>query len=222
MHGWLFAWRRLRAGAVACLPDACLLCDAPAGRVPNLCAACATDLVRLPPRRQPFVAYPYTPPISTLIHWMKFDARLPAALTLGTLMAHALAETQAAIPDALVPVPLHPHRLRARGFNQALELARPLATLLKRPLLARACARVRATRPQSTLQATSARRGNVKGAFRACRRLQGYPTIAIVDDVLTTGSTVAELGRVLRRAGVRRVLVWACAGPSGGALRRRD
>ena len=221
MQGWPTIRMRLRPAWWVVRVDACLLCDAPAGHIPNLCGACAAALVRLPPH-QPFVAFPYTPPISTLVQWMKFDACLPAALTLGSLLAEAVVEGRLLIPDALLPVPLHARRLRSRGFNQAFEVARPLARWLDRPLLSSACIRVRATRPQSSLQTARERRDNVAGVFRVRRCLDGLDTVAIIDDVLTTGATVLELARVLRGAGVRRVLVWACAGPAGAAIKRRD
>ena len=90
----LLCWDRLRS---ALLPDTCLLCDLPAGPLPNLCGDCAGALPRLPRLpRQPgnrVVAFPYSAPIITLIHWMKFEANLSAALTLGTLLAEAVAES---------------------------------------------------------------------------------------------------------------------------------
>ena len=210
----LLSWDRLRA---ALLPEVCLLCDLPAGPVPNLCADCARALPRLDRRsRNRLVAFAYLAPVSTLIHWMKFEANLPAALTLGTLLAEAIAEatTQAGtlVPDAIVPVPLHRARLRSRGFNQALELARPVSRCLGLPLLARVCVRSRATRPQSGLDSAADRRRNVAGAFSVRQSLIGFRCIAIVDDVLTTGATARELARTLRAAGVRQVVIWACAG----------
>lgn len=215
----LTSWQRLRAVILA---DICLLCDLPAGPVPNLCAACRASLPRLEgqsPAR--VVAYAYSAPISTLIHWMKFEANLPAALTLGVLLSEAvmraLAQTGAMLPDAIVPVPLHRSRLRTRGFNQALELARPVARALGRPLLARACLRVRATRPQSSLSSAAARRRNMADAFHLARPLTGLRRVAIVDDVLTTGATAQTLARLLRTAGIEQVAVWACAGRSAGA-----
>ncbi|MEE9267078.1 MAG: ComF family protein [Gammaproteobacteria bacterium] len=217
----LLCWDRLRS---ALLPDTCLLCDLPAGPLPNLCGDCAGALPRLPRLpRQPgnrVVAFPYSAPISTLIHWMKFEANLSAALTLGTLLAEAvaesIAESGASAPDAIVPVPLHRDRLRSRGFNQAQELARPVSRRLGRPLLMRACVRTRATQPQSGLDSREDRRRNVAGAFRVRRPLAGYRRVAIVDDVLTTGATTRELARTLRAAGIDQIVIWACAGRRNG------
>ncbi len=221
MQGRLFPCTRLRSAWAALLPDVCLLCDTRAGPIPNLCAACAGTLVRLPcASRMRIVAFAYTPPISTLVHWMKFEANLPAALTLGTLLAEAVAAADLLLPDAILPVPLHRSRLRTRGFNQALELARPVSRHTGRPLLTRACVRLQATRPQSSLNSQAERRRNVTGAFHVCRPLTGLRRVAIVDDVLTTGATIRELARTLRRAGVQQVVVWACAGRPGAGVKR--
>ena len=222
LQGLLHPWARLRSAWAALVPDVCLLCDARAGPIPNLCSACGDGLVRLPySSRMRMVAFAYTAPISTLVHWMKFEANLPAALTLGTLLAETVADSDLLLPDAILPVPLHRSRLRERGFNQALELARPVSRRLGRPLLSRACVRVQATRPQSSLKSQADRRRNVTGAFRVCKPLMGLGRVAIVDDVLTTGATVQELARTLRRAGVRQVVVWACAGRPEAGVRRR-
>ena len=198
-----------------------MLCDLPAGRVPNLCADCVQALPRAARGSlNRVVAYDYAPPVSNLIHWMKFEANLAAALSLGVLLAEAIARTQmeadAELPDAIVPMPLHLGRLRSRGFNQALELARPVSRRLQRPLLTRACVRDRATQPQSVLDTPGDRRRNVAGAFSLRRPLVGFRRIAIVDDVLTTGATARELARTLRTAGVEQVVVWACAGRPDG------
>jgi ComF family protein len=216
---WL-PWERLRDRL---LPGICLLCDLPAACVPNLCAGCAQALPHNPWQAPAQVAaLAYTAPVSTLIHWMKFEANLCAARTLGVLLtesiAASLSEAPGEWPDAIVPVPLHAARLRQRGFNQAWELACPLARRLGRPLLGRVCVRTRATLPQSGLGTQAQRRRNVAAAFRVCTSLTGLERVAIVDDVLTTGATAHELARSLRAAGVGQVLVWACAGRAGGRL----
>ena len=202
---------------VGMLPDICLLCDLPADSVPNLCAGCAGSLPRLEGAKSTrVVAFRYELPVSTLIHWMKFEANLPAAFTLGVLLAERVAEVLTAVgtpwPDAIVPVPLHRARLRARGFNQSLELARPVSRRLGLPLLTDSCLRTRATEPQSSLASDTQRRRNVADAFRVRRPLTGLNRLAIVDDVLTTGATAGSLARTLRGAGVRQVMIWACAG----------
>ena len=104
---------------------------------------------------------------------------------------------------------LHVGRLRERGYNQALEIARPVARKLRIPLLTQDCQRVQATVQQASMSA-ELRQRNIKNAFQIDAKLP-YRHIAIIDDVVTTGSTAAELTRVLRQAGVARVDVWCCA-----------
>jgi predicted amidophosphoribosyltransferase len=104
---------------------------------------------------------------------------------------------------------LHPQRLRERGFNQALELARPVARALDVPLAATLARRVLATTEQASLTAQERRR-NVADAFRIDRDLTGQ-RVAVVDDVMTTGSTVGALAGALRNAGARHIQVWVCA-----------
>lgn len=113
------------------------------------------------------------------------------------------------MPHYLLPVPLHPERLRERGYNQALELARPLSRILGIPIAHRLCTRRRATLAQTSLDGGERRR-NLRGAFLPS--LGEMPRhVAIIDDVVTTGTTVEELARTLRLAGVEVVEVWACA-----------
>ena len=127
-------------------------------------------------------------------------------------MAEALAEALAGAPrpHALVPLPLHQVRLRRRGFDQTLEFARPLARILGIPLRDDLLVRVRDTAPQSRLDAP-ARRRNLRGAF-AVRTDGPLPAhVALVDDVMTTGTTLHAAAEALRRAGVARVEAWVCA-----------
>ena len=112
-------------------------------------------------------------------------------------------------PGALIPVPLHRSRLRQRGFNQATELAAPLARRFKLPLLPHSLKRIRATVAQSELNARL-RTSNVRNAF-AVTGTELPSHVALVDDVITTGSTIYECARILQRAGVKRVDVWALA-----------
>ncbi len=140
---------------------------------------------------------------------MKFNRRLAIAHQFGLLMADGLRESHLALPESIIPVPLHRARLTERGYNQALEIARPIAKILSVPLDFTSCTRVRNTMEQMALPARE-RRGNVRGAFRVRERLP-FRHVAILDDVITTGHTAGELARVIRRAGVKRVDLWACA-----------
>lgn len=191
------------------LGPACRRCAAPLPQ-PALCPRC---LRQAPPYACAWAPFSYVAPVSTLVRDLKFRARLTAADTLGALLAAHLKEAGALAerPDAVVAVPLHPGRLRRRGFNQALEIGRRVSRELDLPLLARAARRVRATAPQSALASRGERRRNVRGAFVASFSPGALGHVAILDDVLTTGATVSELARALRRAGVGRVDVWAAA-----------
>jgi ComF family protein len=106
-------------------------------------------------------------------------------------------------------MPLHPRRLRERGFNHAAEIARTVARRLQLPLDAASCRRVRDTPPQQGLR-HDARRRNVRGAFTCNGDVSGLH-IALVDDVMTTGTSLDELAAVLKRAGAREVSCWVAA-----------
>ncbi|MEJ2059861.1 MAG: ComF family protein [Gammaproteobacteria bacterium] len=221
-------------------PPRCLVCGQ--GGVPgrDLCLACAAELpwqghacthcaLPLPAgssercgrcqRRRPAfdsarAVFEYRPPLDSLLPRLKYGARLSHGRLLGQLMAERLAPGLEMRPDCVLPVPLHRRRLTERGFNQALELARPVARALGVPLAMDGVRRVRSTPPQVGL-AAKARRANLRGAFEL--RSGFRPAhVLIVDDVMTTGATVDELARVLKRAGVRRVDVWACARAAPG------
>ena len=144
-----------------------------------------------------------------MIKRFKFNGDLHLARLLGGLLADAIQSDDQPLPELILPVPLHHRRLRERGFNQALELARPIAERLGLPLNWRYARRNRATDPQSELPA-KLRSHNIKGAFTVAPGLAASH-VAIVDDVMTTGHTVNELAMMLRRSGVKSVSVWVCA-----------
>jgi ComF family protein len=211
------------------LPRACLLCGdyAPAA----LCDACNADLPRLSGPLCPVCATPlaapapacgaclqsppafdatlaplrYGFPVDRLIQSLKYSCRLASADFFAQSM---LAGTP---PEGvlLMPVPLSRQRLRERGFNQALEIARPLARALALPLDATALTRPRDTLPQSRLP-WRARKGNVRHAFECHRDLSGLAVI-VVDDVMTTGATLDAVARTLKDHGAARVTNWVAA-----------
>lgn len=178
------------------LPDA-----APAG---SLCAACQT---RPPPFDLAVAPLRYARPVDDLIGRFKYHHQLPLGRVLGGLLGHAV-QGRHDLPSLLLPVPASAARLRTRGFNQAAELVRTLAGHLGLDWNAGQVYRTRDADPQRGLS-RGERRRNLRGAF-ACRgRLPSH--VALVDDVITTGATVEEAGRMLRRAGVKRLEVWAVA-----------
>ena len=193
--------------------DACLRCalplpppmDASTTDAPLVCGQC---LRRPPPLQAVHAACLYDFPVDRLLPRFKFHQDLAAGRLLARLLAEACAE--APRPQALVPVPLHRARLRRRGYDQALELARPLAQALDLPLRQRLLQRVRATAAQSELSA-AARRRNLRGAFVVAPVVTLPAHVVLVDDVMTTGATLHAAARALRRAGVARVDAWVCA-----------
>ncbi|HVH35918.1 MAG TPA: ComF family protein [Tahibacter sp.] len=229
VDGWL---QRL---GFALLPSRCLLCGGPGAARRDLCAACRADLARnssacaccgLPlPQAQPWCGrclrrrpaftatwapFLYQPPLAGLVTRFKFAGDLAAGRVLAEIALDAWRAAPPALPQALLPVPLHPDRLRERGYNQALELARPFAAAAGLPVEIDLLQRLRPAPAQSGLGAL-ARRRNLRGAFgvRAGAALPVH--VALFDDVMTTGATAQECARALRRAGVARVDVWAVA-----------
>jgi ComF family protein len=168
----------------------------------ELCGACLAH----PPR---FIgvsaAFSYTWPLAPLIHHFKYGGNI----TLARLFARAIAERLGARPDLLIAMPLTPQRLRERGFNQAHELAKTLSRDVDIPLASHAVRRVRDSAPQALLP-WSERAKNVRRAFVCDSDLSGL-SVAVVDDVLTTGSTLNELARNLLQAGAREVHGWVAA-----------
>ena len=216
------------------LPHACLLCGSATDA--TLCPGCTTDLPRLdrpacPVCAQPlahaapccadclkhpptfaatFAALRYGYPIDRLMQRLKFGGgpvsqRLAGVDFFARLML-------AAVPtegDLLLPVPLANARLRERGFNQALELARPLARAVDLPLDSGTLVRERDAVPQSRLP-WHLRRRNVRHTF-ACRRDLSGLVIVVVDDVMTSGATLNAVAEVLRAQGAVRVINWVAA-----------
>jgi ComF family protein len=159
-------------------------------------------------------AFAYAEPVSSLVAGFKYRAALQHGRVLGDLLLEQLRDIYSgqALPQLVIPVPLHPTRLRERGFNQALVLARHLGSGLGLPVAPEALRRVLHTPAQQGLSA-KARKRNLRGAFRVELDLRPYTSIALVDDVVTTMSTMRELARVIRKAhpGEAELHVWCLA-----------
>lgn len=183
---------------------ACSHCALPLAQ-PGACGQCQQHGPLLDHCHAAFV---YAYPLDRLVPRLKFHRDLAAGRLLGELLLESIAAAQLPLPQALVPVPLHAGRLRQRGYDQALELARPLARRLKLSLRADALQRSRATAAQSELDAGQRQR-NVHQAFRACGPMPAH--VVLIDDVMTTGATLQAAARALRQAGVQRVDAWVCA-----------
>ncbi|HEX7381122.1 MAG TPA: ComF family protein [Nevskiaceae bacterium] len=172
----------------------------------SLCAACATQL---PPQDYAIAAFHFTGAVRRSILQLKYHAAFAQAQWLGAGLAQAARERHAALPDWIVPIPLHARRLRGRGYNQALELARVVGKELGIPVVHAVLRRHRATVDQIG-QSRNARRRNLRGAFHAAPVIAGRH-IALLDDVMTTGSTFGEAARCCRTAGAASVAAWAVA-----------
>jgi len=193
------------AAALPRHPIQCRACGQPLTRA-GLCGRCQQDP---PPIDETIAPYQYAPPISEAVHQLKYQRKLACGRDLGILLARELEYRLAELPDVLVPVPLHWQRQFHRGFNQSLEIARPVSRLLDVPIDLSLVKRRVKTTPQVGLNPTH-RRANMRRAFAADAGA-APESVAIVDDVVTSGATVAEVARCLQRAGVRTVFVWALA-----------
>jgi ComF family protein len=220
------------------LPRQCVLCGL-SGGPDNLCPACRADLPRPgnvctacalplgnsvdtvcgqclrkpPPWSRVEAALVYRFPVDQLVCRFKFGRDFACGHLLGREMLAAIHGAGLQKPDLLLPVPLHRLRHVSRTFNQADLLARQVGRALKVPVHSNLISRVRRTRAQSGLDAAGRKR-NTRGAFRchreAAQALAGRH-VALVDDVMTTGATLLECTRTLRRAGVARVSLWVAA-----------
>jgi ComF family protein len=171
-------------------------------------AVCGECQIRPPDFDNTHVSFAYQEPIRHLIHGLKFSSRFVNARLLATLMADQL-QTIPNKPDLLIPVPLHPQRYRQRGFNQSIVLTRHLSKILLIPTNLNNCHRIRNNIPQAELGAKQRRR-NLRRTFSA-QPLTDIKSVAIIDDVMTTGSTVRALATVLKHSGVDNIQIWVCA-----------
>jgi ComF family protein len=194
------------AGALPSLRIACPTCALPLPLPAPACGACLGDV---PPLAAVHAAFVYTRPLDRLLPRFKFHGDLAAGRLLAQLLADACAEW--ARPDALVPIALHRTRLRQRGYDQALELARPVAHRHGIVLCPQLLVRHRATAPQSAQADAATRRRNLRDAFSVPAGAALPAHVALVDDVMTTGATLHAAAKALRRAGVARVDAWVCA-----------
>ncbi len=213
------------------MPAACILCSATADKS-GLCTACLASLPHANGTRCPICALPvpvdsqcgrciqrlprfdhiiaaldYAFPVDRLVAGLKYARDLPAARTLAFLLARKLDSEP--YPDMVIPMPIAPARLRDRGFNHASEIARYACADFGLRISHDVALRTLARLPQASLPWRE-RAKNVRGVFRCNIDLSGK-TIAVIDDVLTTGATLDELASVLKRSGAREVIGWIVA-----------
>jgi ComF family protein len=190
---------------------ACARCGLPLSRDELVCGRC---LRRSPPYEYSFCAFEYGYPVEHLIQQLKYSGSFKAARVLSHLLQRYLLERHVSLwPSCIVPMPLHPIRYHERGYNQAIELGRFLAPGLRIPLRTDLLQRVRHTREQVGLTRAE-RRKNLRRAF-AVTAVTMPKHVAVLDDVITTGSTAIEVARTLKAAGVEQIEVWGLARASG-------
>ena len=195
-----------RRDCACALATACPRCAIPlyAGDGRHLCGRC---LAHAPAFDASLAAATYQAPFDSLIRGLKYSARLAYAPLLADLLHQRVVAHRFHI-DLLIPVPLSRDRMAARGFNQSIEIARPFARRMHTQLDTTSVLRIRDTPPQAALP-FDARRKNIRGAFAVSDSRVGLlegSTVGVVDDVMTTGSTLDEMAATLKRAGVERVV----------------
>jgi len=224
-------WSRLVQNIL--LPPTCLVCQQAADNKIDLCSRCLAEmpvlentcavcgialtvsastcgrcLKKTPYYDKIITLYPYQALAKFLIHALKFNNQHCCARIMGTLMARHFNKPEHQ-PDAILSVPLHPKRQSQRGFNQAELISHYVHKKLNVPLVETYLRRVINTHDQASLSAAK-RRQNIRHAFRYTGKTAPY-FVAVIDDVVTTGSTANEVARTLKKAGVKRVEIWAFA-----------
>ena len=212
------------------LKQNCLLCASPGANQIGLCGACLADLPRHPATSCPqcglasdgnvcgscissppdfdvtTAVFLYSFPVDTMMQRYKYGSMLNISQTFGQLLSEKAALVNV---DLIIPMPMHPARLKERGFNQALEIAKVLAKNHADKLDYKTAIRQKLTPPQASLPLKE-RVKNIKGAFKVNGDLSGK-RIALVDDVMTTGASLNELAKTLKKTGAAHVECWVIA-----------
>lgn len=187
------------------LGPACRHCAYP---LPDIHYLMCGHCIKKPPYfDRAFIYYIFEEPLRSLLHQFKYHNGLYLSSFLSHLILKSISN-DTKLPQCLIPVPMHPQRIRLRGFNQAAILARSLAKKLHLPCDLSSCQKIINSAPQASLDSEQ-RRKNLHHAFKI-RKLP-YQHVAIVDDLLTTGCTANELAFTLKKSGVKQVDVWCCA-----------
>lgn len=234
-----YLWKKL----IQQLPIACVVCGQESENYYSICNDCEFTLPKMKDyccrcgielsgmlaiesvcgrclRRPPHfefcrATFPYTSPINKLVTSFKFNARFDVGCSLSRIMANRMNQyyKNSVKPQKIIPVPIHPERLRSRGFNQALEICKVVSQYCEIPIQDSVLIKVKNTLPQSLMTSAAARRLNLRTAFSVQHqeRLETVTHIALVDDVVTTMATTEALCKLLQGIGVSRIDVWCLA-----------
>ena len=192
--------------------NCCRHCALPLPEEVDSQVLCGRCLKQRPQYSYSISLFHYEADIISLIHQLKFGEKISYARSMGELLLAAVKNgvlQQYGKADCIIPVPLHNKRLRQRGYNQSTEIARVLSKELKVPIAHDVVIKKQSTKAQSELTAKE-RRKNIKGVFTVVD-VKKYKHVWIVDDVVTTGSTVNELAKILKSSGVERIGVLSLA-----------
>ena len=199
----------------------CVNCHESLPWIMHACKGCATPLlgedifcgicIKIPYGLSEICAlFEYRQPIKYFISSLKFNHKLIYAKFFSKCFIESISKSkQVDLPQAIIPMPLHNKRIQHRGFNQAIEISRPIAKYFNIPLLRRCIIRTRHVLPQSDLSKKQ-RILSVKNIFSVAES-KDYKHVAIVDDVMTTGSSVRSLIGTLKKSGIERIDLWVVA-----------
>ena len=183
----------------------CEICGSPL-YTPGICGGCQQS----PPSfQQTIVPFEYRDPIATFVQHLKYQDQLALAQPFGQLIAEHAMKHCNQLPDAIFPMPLHPIRLRHRGYNQSSQIAKFSGKALNIPVNEEILSRIRDTASQTELSRDQ-RRKNVANAFEV-KGLERYDVVAVIDDVITSGASMNAACTALKTAGFQHIQAWALA-----------
>ncbi len=175
----------------------------------NSAGVCGSCLHTKPFYQKSIIPLEYIFPATELIKQLKYNDKLLFSEIFSQILLDKIRQESWPLPEVIIPVPLHPFRLMKRGFNQSALIAKNISKELNIPIDLKSCQRIRNTLQQTGFN-KSQRKKNIRNAFSICNKFSAKH-VAILDDVVTTGSTVNEMAWVLQKAGAETIEVWACA-----------
>ncbi len=170
---------------------------------------CGKCIIHPPIQTKTISAFEYKQPVDQLITKYKFHYDFTAGHILIKTFIKSIKQNNSNLPEAIIPVPLHRKKIKRRGFNQSIEIAKIIVKDLGIPILRSHVIRIKNTDPQSSLPSNK-RTDNLKNAFELKKEIP-YKHIAIIDDIYTTGSTITSVAKLLKKNGVENIEIWCLA-----------